>query len=73
MLLLAREDDNVKLSLGRVVALGVNALLLTLLSELRMQQLQTFESASELKIEKTRRKAGENTVEGRLEGDEGIE
>ena len=35
-----------------------------------MRPLQMFESASELR---TKKKAGENTMKERLEGDEGIE
>ena len=41
--------------------------------ELKMQQIQMFDSAAKLNIEKTKKKAGENTMKERLEGDEGIE
>ena len=41
--------------------------------ELKMQPLQMFESAFAPNIEKTKKKAGENTMKERLEGDEGIE
>ena len=47
--------------------------LLHMSPELKMQQIQMFDSAAKLNIEKTKKKAGENTMKERLEGDEGIE
>ena len=41
--------------------------------ELRCVLSKHLNSAAKLNIEKTKRKAGENTMKERLEGDEGIE